>query len=91
LFRPSDAGFTNSVKIRKEDDMATRLRRKATDQHQPPPLSMSTDLSVDIARRAYELYLRRGAEHGRDVDDWLQAERELSSTTSLQALKESES
>lgn len=31
-----------------------------------------------IARRAYELYLARGATHGRDLDDWLQAERELS-------------
>jgi hypothetical protein len=31
----------------------------------------------DIARRAYELYLARGCEDGHDVDDWLQAEREL--------------
>jgi hypothetical protein len=30
-----------------------------------------------IARRAYEMFLARGAEHGRDLDDWLQAEREL--------------
>jgi hypothetical protein len=33
--------------------------------------------SDDIARRAYELYERRGREDGRDRDDWLQAEREL--------------
>ena len=31
----------------------------------------------DIARRAYELYEKRGREHGHDLDDWLQAEREL--------------
>jgi hypothetical protein len=31
----------------------------------------------DIARHAYDLYLARGYEHGHDVDDWLQAEREL--------------
>jgi hypothetical protein len=31
----------------------------------------------EVARRAYELYLARGAGHGRDVEDWLQAEREL--------------
>src|ERR1019366_173592 len=31
----------------------------------------------DIARRAYELYLARGCEHGHDVEDWLQAEHEL--------------
>ena len=31
----------------------------------------------DIARRAYDLYQARGGEHGHDVADWLQAEREL--------------
>jgi hypothetical protein len=30
-----------------------------------------------IARRAYELYLERGAEPERDIEDWLQAEAEL--------------
>ena len=30
-----------------------------------------------IARRAHELYEARGAEHGRNLDDWLQAEREI--------------
>jgi Protein of unknown function (DUF2934) len=31
----------------------------------------------DIARRAYDLYLARGCEPGHQLDDWLQAEREL--------------
>ena len=31
-----------------------------------------------IRRRAYELYVERGGELGRDIEDWLQAERELS-------------
>jgi hypothetical protein len=30
-----------------------------------------------IARRAHELYETRGAHGGRDLDDWLQAEREI--------------
>jgi hypothetical protein len=30
-----------------------------------------------IARRAYEIYLARGSEPGRELEDWLQAEREL--------------
>ena len=30
-----------------------------------------------IAARAYELYLARGGSHGRDTDDWLEAEREV--------------
>jgi DUF2934 family protein len=31
----------------------------------------------DIRRRAYEIYLERGGQLGREQDDWLQAEREL--------------
>jgi len=34
-------------------------------------------ISQKIRRRAHELFLARGAEPGRDLDDWLQAEREL--------------
>jgi hypothetical protein len=30
-----------------------------------------------IARRAYEIHLLRGGAHGHDIDDWLQAEKEL--------------
>jgi hypothetical protein len=30
----------------------------------------------EVARRAFEIYSRRGT-HGRDLEDWLQAEREL--------------
>lgn len=29
-----------------------------------------------IARLAYAIYQERGGEHGRDLDDWLEAERE---------------
>ena len=32
----------------------------------------------EIARRAYELYIQRGSEHGKDVEDWVRAEKELS-------------
>ena len=32
----------------------------------------------EIACRAYELYLQRGGEHGKDVEDWVRAEKELS-------------
>jgi hypothetical protein len=30
----------------------------------------------EIARRAYQLYEERGGEHGRDWEDWFQAEHE---------------
>ena len=31
----------------------------------------------EIAKRAYEIYLNRGGQHGADLDDWLEAERQL--------------
>jgi hypothetical protein len=31
----------------------------------------------EITRRAYALYLMRGCEEGRDVEDWFRAEKEL--------------
>jgi hypothetical protein len=31
----------------------------------------------EIRRRAYEIYLERGEQQGRELDDWLQSEREF--------------
>lgn len=31
----------------------------------------------EIAVRAYEIYIARGAQEGRDLEDWYQAENEL--------------
>jgi len=39
--------------------------------------STAAEATQEIRRRAYEIYLERGEQHGRDMDDWLQAEREL--------------
>jgi hypothetical protein len=36
-----------------------------------------------IAHRAYDLWERRGRSHGHDLDDWLQAERELKATKNV--------
>jgi len=32
---------------------------------------------AEVAQRAYELYQARGGEPGHELDDWLQAEREI--------------
>ena len=54
-----------------------------------PPSARSTKKGIaaptqvthgEVARRAYDLFLARGCEHGHDLDDWLQAERELRGT-----------
>jgi len=36
----------------------------------------------EIERRAYEIYEERGCEGGRELEDWLAAERELSQRSS---------
>ncbi len=35
-----------------------------------------------VSRRAYELFVSRGGEHGHDKEDWYRAEQELASTAS---------
>jgi hypothetical protein len=35
------------------------------------------DLSSRLAKKAYELYVQRGQEHGHDIEDWLEAERQI--------------
>ena len=67
--------------------MPTGLKKRTTTTRRTaatrPAMAVAADASFPppsheaIATRAYELFLRRGAEHGRDWDDWLAAEREL--------------
>ena len=62
-----------------------RRRAARPAQAVPPPVDGMTvpqqqELTADdIAREAYQRYLKRGGGHGRDFDDWLEAERELRS------------
>ena len=41
------------------------------------PLSNGGPTLEAIERRAYEIYLERGGQEGRAIDDWLEAERQL--------------
>ncbi|OQW36169.1 MAG: hypothetical protein A4E19_00485 [Nitrospira sp. SG-bin1] len=45
---------------------------------------MSDNLRERIAKRAYELYLERGCRPGCDVEDWVDAEREMLSSPKRQ-------
>ena len=57
--------------------------RHASDPRQPGAAVEQRDRlpqaasEQEIRRRAYEIYLERGAEPGHELEDWLQAEREL--------------
>ena len=67
-------------------------RRKTADMGKIPnatatgPRSIQHVTAMDVARRAYALFLARGCEHGHDVNDWLQAERELRAMPSSAAV-----
>jgi hypothetical protein len=56
-------------------ERATRKRGGTNDNVLRMPGSDARD---EVARRAYEIFLSRGSDHGRDFEDWLQAEREVS-------------
>jgi hypothetical protein len=43
-----------------------------------PTEEVQTARTKEVAQRAYEIFLARGGQEGSDLDDWLQAERELS-------------
>lgn len=63
-----------------------RIPKKASVKRNSPAKAAQKRVKVvdyvpteaEIRARAYEIYQRRGGDHGRDVDDWLQAEKELS-------------
>ncbi len=42
-----------------------------------PELKSGADRYECIAQLAYEMYEKLGREHGRDFDDWLEAERQV--------------
>lgn len=56
-----------------------------TTQTASPEQIMSDDLRERIAKRAYELYLDRGCRPGCDVEDWVDAEREMLALPTVQA------
>ena len=43
------------------------------------PVKQTAHTEEDVRRRAYEIHLARGGAPGADLEDWLQAERELRS------------
>jgi len=52
-------------------------RPKRTRRASETPVPQSAVSAADIARRAYEIYESRGRTDGAQLDDWLEAERQL--------------
>ena len=55
----------------------TRATTARTSAMRGPTHLSEQRTDADMSRRAYELYEARGCDDGHDVEDWLQAEREL--------------
>lgn len=70
-------------KTDKEAKPAMTRKRTGARKASPAPSSGGNggngaeDLRARIARRAYELYVQRGYQPGHELDDWIQAEREI--------------
>ena len=62
------------------------MSSKATTLQEPPVTekavrTVARPTEQEIAFRAHEIFLKRGATPGSEIDDWLQAERELVAAT----------
>jgi hypothetical protein len=71
--------------VKKEKSMSSKPKGKGSTE--PQAISSQAETGEvpagnsgrdeEIRRRAYEIYLERGEQAGRELDDWLQAEGEL--------------
>jgi hypothetical protein len=91
LWRP-----TTAVELQGRKEMSMSSKPKRNESTGPQSISTpaaeagqasmgNTTHEEEIKRRAYEIYLERGEQPGRELDDWLQAERELEGRVLAQA------
>jgi hypothetical protein len=89
------ASTININPITRKRDVSMSSKPKRAESIEPQSTSTQAETSEvsagnlahdeEIRRRAYEIYLERGEEPGRELDDWLQAERELEHQLVLRA------
>ena len=65
------------MKANNETASHKESKRQEAAPQQTPLQSTGEIRQEEIQRRAYEIYIERGGTHGQDLDDWIQAEREL--------------
>jgi Protein of unknown function (DUF2934) len=76
---PTPRKTTGTSRRVKKTDVAPSNREIAQEAAAIYPDTFDTPPSPDeIAAEAYFIYCERGCSHGRDMDDWLEAERRLS-------------
>jgi hypothetical protein len=75
---------TEKEKVAKPKVDRRKSGKSAATVPQPAPVAVTVSES-EIARRAFEVYCARGGQPGRALDDWLQAERELTAGQAFDA------
>jgi hypothetical protein len=66
-----------SMSLKPRRNEITELQAPSTQGETGEVSAGNSARDEEIRRRAYEIYLERGEQPGRELDDWLQAEREL--------------
>ncbi len=77
-------GKDRKEKVAKPKVDRRKSGKSAATVPQPAPVAVTVSES-EIARRAFEVYCARGGQPGRALDDWLQAERELTAGQAFDA------
>ena len=61
----------------------TEMRATSNINRKASPDSMDEEMRDRIEKRAYELFVAGGSEHGHDREHWIQAEMEVLQQTQL--------
>ena len=64
------------TKADKQERQTEQLGKKV--DRRPDQIEKKPSIEQQIQQRAYKLYEQRGRTDGHDLEDWLQAEREIS-------------
>ena len=61
------------------------MASRAKHGHRSTAVTLDSTREHEIRSRAHEIYVERGREPGYDIEDWLQADRELTTDKSKAA------
>ncbi len=75
--KPQETRVESTVRRQLGPGGATRESSASNPGSKPSHKTASPELQARIAERAYNLYEKRGHQAGHDLEDWLQAEREV--------------
>jgi hypothetical protein len=70
-----------AIRNLEDEQMLERLLRQMHVSRHEPTRTKQRPAHEEIELRAYHIFLERGGLHGQDVEDWLEAERQLLAET----------